>query len=199
MIAGPNGSGKSTLTNELMKLGLVFGDYLNADDIAATLSGSMMEIALAAQNEVRVRREAALAERRDHCFETVMSHPSHIDHLRAARAAGFETRLYFVATDDPEINVARVANRVLHGGHDVPVDRIVSRYHRCLSLLPDAIAAADDCLIFDNSRLDEPLRLLAIINGTSRLDWHDVDPAELPNWWKDIVKSMAGYWSERPF
>lgn len=75
-----------------------------------------------AQRQVQEAREAALASRRDYSFETVMSHPSHIDHLRRARAAGYTVTLIYVALDNPLINLDQVRNRVADGGHDVPPD-----------------------------------------------------------------------------
>ncbi|HEY3762032.1 MAG TPA: hypothetical protein VGN23_09825 [Verrucomicrobiae bacterium] len=56
-----------------------------------------------------------------------------------------------MATDDPAINLSRVRNRVKLGGHTVPEDRIVSRYHRSLDLLMDAIRHTNRTYIFDNS------------------------------------------------
>jgi predicted ABC-type ATPase len=188
MIAGPNGSGKSTLTRELERLGIPLGQYLNADDIAVGLTGDPVTVAATAQQVVRDRRAEALRLGQDHCFETVMSHPSHIDHLVAARAAGFETRLFFVATEDPLINVGRVANRVLHGGHDVPLQKISERYYRCLANLPAAIAASDSGLIYDNSSADALLRPIARIADGSLADIDSSSQRALrslpaPAWW----------------
>ncbi len=64
---------------------------------------------------------------------------------------GQSTYLYFIATDDPAINVSRVRNRVRLGGHPVPEDKIAPRYHRSLALLPDAVRATNRAYIFDNS------------------------------------------------
>lgn len=202
VIAGPNGSGKSTLIAALRSQGVDFGAYFNADDVAASLTGPPIEVARQAQEMVREKRAEALDKGIDHSFETVMSHVSHIEYMRAARAGGFEVRLFFVATDKPEINLGRVANRVAHGGHDVPQDRIVSRYFRCLENLPSAIAASDLAWIFDNSQSDLPHRLLAEI-GYSHLrhcgsviagDKFDgpyigleVNPEHIPAWWLSIL------------
>ena len=181
MIADPNGSGKSTLTRELERLGIPLGIYLNADDIAATMSGDPHMVVAGAQQVVRERRAEAIKGGLDHSFETVMSHPSHIDHLVTARAAGFDTRLYFVATEDPFINIGRVANRVKHGGHYVPFEKISDRYYRCLANLPAAIAVADEGLIYDNSEIDEPMRVVArIIEGI--ID--NLPSKNLPLWWR---------------
>jgi predicted ABC-type ATPase len=59
--------------------------------------------------------------------------------------------LYFIATDDPLININRVERRVAKGGHAVPKDKIVSRYYRSLELLMAAIHQTDRTYIFDNS------------------------------------------------
>ena len=68
-------------------------------------------------------------------LETVMSHPDKITLLEKARQSDYRTYLYYIATDDPAINISRVRNRVKQGGHPVPEDKIVSRYERSLSLL----------------------------------------------------------------
>lgn len=73
-------------------------------------------------------RYALLTSKQSFTFETVMSHPSKLDFLRDAQAAGFRTYLYFVATEDPEINVGWVRARVQKNGHHVARDKIVSRY-----------------------------------------------------------------------
>ena len=152
VVAGPNGSGKTTLTNQLRAEGIAFGRYINPDEIAKTLSGAYGDRVRQAQAIADAQRAACLDKRESFSFETVMSHPSKIEVMRQARALGFRTALYFVATESVELNIARVRQRVLLGGHDVPEDRIRERYRRALALLPDAIALADLMVLFDNSR-----------------------------------------------
>lgn len=84
-------------------------------------------------------------------FETVMSASAKVDFFCKAREQGFRTYLYYVATEDPEINVSRVAHRVSLGKHNVPKDKIIDRYHRSLDLLADAVTCADRAYVFDNS------------------------------------------------
>jgi predicted ABC-type ATPase len=192
MIAGPNGSGKSTLIEMLRKQGIDFGVYLNADDIARTMQGNGANVAAEAQKEVRRLRALAVEEKKDHTFETVLSHPSHIDHLRYAKSTGFEVVVYFVATDDPLINIGRVANRVERGGHDVPSDRIVARYHRSIANLAEALAVADEGAVFDNSSQSETMRLIA--------RWEDGQLVQTqsetrrPIWWHQFTSQI---WSKR--
>lgn len=84
-------------------------------------------------------------------FETVMSSEDKVLFLHKAQQRGFRTYLYFVATEDPIINISRVRNRVRLGGHPVPDDKVISRYGRSLGLLLEAIRYTDRAYIFDNS------------------------------------------------
>ena len=97
-----------------------------------------------------IRREL-LAAGESFTFETVMSSPDKVAFMREARAAGYRTYLYFVATADPSINVERVQLRVAQGGHDVPEDKIRERYARSIALLAPASEASDRAYVFDNS------------------------------------------------
>lgn len=151
VIAGPNGSGKSTLIEYLMRQGVDFGTYINADDIAREQKLDGDAGALKAQQLADELRDQCLCSGKSFSFETVMSHESKVQFMLRAKAAGFTTQLYFVATGDPNLNVGRVRTRVASGGHDVPEDRIVARYHRTIALLPQAMLASDRAVVFDNS------------------------------------------------
>lgn len=96
-------------------------------------------------------RRKLLEKRISFTFETVMSATDKIELLKFAQQLGYRTYLYYIATDDPEINITRVKQRVSQGGHDVPQDKIISRYYRSLKQLPAAIKASNRAYIFDNS------------------------------------------------
>ncbi len=97
-------------------------------------------------------------------FETVMSSPDKIEFLRTAQSRGYRTYLYYVATEDPAINISRVQNRVKMGGHSVPEDKIVSRYKRSLDLLKESLPFTSRAYIFDNST-HEHIWLAEITDG----------------------------------
>jgi len=84
-------------------------------------------------------------------FETVFSHPAKIEILKKAQACGFRTYMYFVATEDPQINLSRVRSRSRLGGHDVPEDKVIARYYRCLEQVKYALPHLNRAYFFDNS------------------------------------------------
>lgn len=153
VVAGPNGSGKSTLISYLAEKGIELGHYINADDIARARGLTGIEGALTAQRLADEERENCLRQGIDFTFETVMSHESKPQFMARARNEGYVVQLMFVATSNPQLNASRVRARVILGGHDVPLDRILARYHRSISLLPKAILASGRSIVFDNSRL----------------------------------------------
>ncbi len=131
-------------------------------------------------------RQKMLANGISFTFETVMSHRSKIDILARAQAAGYRTYLYYVATNDPAINISRVRNRVALGGHGVPEDKITPRYYRSLDLLTDAIGCTNRAYIFDNSgdSNEGKQTWLAEITDGARLE---LKTNEIPAWFQRSV------------
>lgn len=129
-------------------------------------------------------RDQLLAAGRSFGFETVMSHPSKVEVFARARAAGYRTYLYFIATESPVLNVFRVENRAALGGHDVPETKVIERYQRCLGLVADALAHAHRAFLFDNSGA-EPVWLAQL---TRESGFELKVPVEtLPMWFRTWV------------
>ncbi|GMO28118.1 MAG: zeta toxin family protein [Termitinemataceae bacterium] len=84
-------------------------------------------------------------------FETVFSHPSKIKEIQTAKKAGFKTYLYCIATSDHTIGMQRIQNRVRCGGHNVPVEKVKSRYFKTMENMIDAFKLCDKVFFFDNS------------------------------------------------
>lgn len=149
VFAGPNGSGKSTIT----KLAKVIEPYINADDIKRSIHCTDLE---AAQRAEQLRHEA-ISHQISFTFETVLSTDRNLRLLELAKSQGYFIRCIYVITCDPQINVARVKSRVFSGGHDVPTEKIISRYSKALDLLPQLIKVCDICHVYDNS--EDPVRI----------------------------------------
>jgi predicted ABC-type ATPase len=126
-------------------------------------------------------RRKALANSLSFSFETVMSARDKVELLREAQTRGFRTYLYFIATEDPAINVQRVKNRVADGGHDVPSDKIIARYHRSLQLLLEAIPYTNRAYFFDTS--EENAWYFAEATDGVRME---LKGDEAPNWFVPV-------------
>ena len=155
VFAGPNGSGKSTITNKFVQAnGLENIHYINADNIARILFSHIenyddrnMAAAIYAEQE----RQRCLNVKQDFMFETVLSTDRNLNFLQKAKSLGASIAGVYVLTRDPQINIKRVCNRIKDGGHGVPEDKIVSRYYRCLQLLPNFVDVVDRLMLYDNT------------------------------------------------
>ena len=143
VFAGPNGSGKSTITKGLP----ICGIYVNADEIKRLSRCSDLE---AAQEAEQIRQMLLSAEK-DFTFETVLSTDRNLDFLRRAKERHYEIHAVFVLTNDPQINVQRVHERVKAGGHDVPEEKVISRYEKAIKNLSKLVRIADYTRVIDNS------------------------------------------------
>ena len=151
VFAGPNGSGKSTITSMMTPI----GEYINADDIKKILRVSDLEAAQIAEK----KRNLCISNHDDFTFETVLSTDRNLKLLMQAKENDFFIKSFFVLTNSPYINISRVKQRVLLGGHDVPEDKIISRYKRSLEILPELIKVSDICNVYDNT--EEPMRIFS--------------------------------------
>ena len=169
ILVGGNGAGKSTYHRfSLEPLGLPF---VNADLLA--------RIVFAEAPEAHSYEAAQLAERQRYqlleqgvsfCFETVYSHPSKIDFIAHAKALGYQVIMVLIHLESTDLNQARIAGRVSEGGHNVPVDKVISRIPRLLDQVRASIPLVDVLRAYDNSSADDPFApVFTITNGSLRL------------------------------
>jgi len=111
-------------------------------------------------------------------YETVMSHESKMAFFQQATKRGYKVYLYFVATEDPEINISRVNLRVSQNGHAVAPEVIKKRYLKSLQHLKAAVKKTDRAYIFDNS--GSASKLIAQISAG--VDVEIIDLENIPNW-----------------
>lgn len=187
VVAGPNGSGKTSTTEKLLSNEWTADSvYINPDNIAQETYGdwnSQEAILNAAKEATRLRYEY-LQKRVNFVFETVFSSQEKLDFLKKAHNEGFFIRFFYVCTESPEINVIRVAQRYLNGGHEVPMSKIFSRYYKSLTLASQAIQFVDRAYVYDNSRDNELPRLLyRTLNGKI----HKRYTKDIPDWADSLI------------
>jgi predicted ABC-type ATPase len=154
VVAGPNGAGKTSITEAVLRHEWMQGCvYINPDNIARDEFGdwNSPEAVIKAANLAAERREQCLKERKDLAFETVLSGEDKVDFVFRAMDAGYFVRLFFVGTSDPSINAARIARRVMQGGHEVPIGKIISRYSKSIANCTLLARSVDRLYVYDNS------------------------------------------------
>ena len=182
VLAGGNGAGKSTFYHQyLSQYGIKF---LNADLIARAMDTDHSErLSYEAATLATEMRENMIARGESFCFETVFSHASKIDFIAAAKAHGYIVILIYIHLSDPSLNEARVYQRTLEGGHDVPAEKIQSRIPRTLKNIKTALPLVDEAWILDNSSGQNRFQQIAVIK--SGYCEKKVNP--LPAWTKDLL------------
>jgi predicted ABC-type ATPase len=179
-LAGSNGAGKSTFFRR--HLAATKYPFVNADEIAKRLGGSVDErlsrIAAGVADETRRRH---VERRESFVMETVLSDPvgEKVEFLASARRQGYCVVLVFIGLASAELSRGRVMQRVRdEGGHDVPDDRIESRFPRTLENLRRALPRVDVALVLDNSSPTEPYAFVALWR-----DGHAVRRIDSPPEW----------------
>jgi len=153
IIAGPNGAGKTTFALEyLPAIGL--GTFINADMIASGLSPFHPERQAAAAARLFLQEvEARIARREDFAIETTLSGRSYLKLIERLRADGWTVELYYLVLPSVEVSKTRVAERVSHGGHNIPAADIERRFPRSLrNLLESYRIAVDECRVYRSDR-----------------------------------------------
>jgi predicted ABC-type ATPase len=127
--------------------------YINPDEIAQTKFGDWND-----PNAVRKSveyceewREQLLREHKDFIFETVLSSDGKVDFIKRAKEEGYFIRVFFICTSTPAINASRIAKRVMEGGHDVPIHKIISRYQKAIVNAGQIAQFVDRLYVYDNS------------------------------------------------
>ena len=150
VIGGPNGSGKTTLTSYLIQKGRIKTPVINPDEIAFKEFGSY-SFHIKAAKVALARRKDAISQNTDYAFETTFSGNSEINEVLAAKSAGYQTILYYVALESMLDNVIRVEERRTGLGHHVEKEDILRRHEKSRLNLLKHVGLFDKVYLFDNS------------------------------------------------
>lgn len=184
ILAGPNGAGKTTWYNTAVEQGFIDPSlsFINIDLITLTeLGGYSGENFIKAELIARERISAHILSRESFMIESNLSKTSEYEWIGGLVKNGYEPVLYFLGTDDIDINKNRVKKRVREGGHDVPDVIIEHRYRMGLSYLKSKILIFKEAYIIDNS--EEESKVLVILKSGKIVKKESVCPA----WIEDLL------------
>ena len=177
--AGANGAGKSSLRAGGMDAVDV---EIDPNRVARRINpANPRAVDFAAGKEALRLFDATLAEGRSLSLETTLTGRSVLGRMRTAKDAGYEVVLRYVALDDPEKNIRRVAARAAGGGHWIEPDTIRRRVVGSLENLPAAMTIANRSVLLDNSDAAHR-QVLAMERG--RISFR---AADMPKWLEDLL------------
>ena len=144
LLAGPNGAGKSTFARSNFPELVGTGRFLNADDIARSLSpNDQAGASLRAARLALQRRQRFLDGSVSFAMETTLASRTLLLAVRHARRIGYRVELTYLYISNPQLCIQRIAQRVALGGHHIPVDVVMRRYEQSLRLLPRYLEVVD--------------------------------------------------------
>ncbi|TDJ67260.1 MAG: Zeta toxin family protein [Proteobacteria bacterium] len=152
-IAGPNGAGKTTFATEFLPNEADCPNFVNADLIAAGLYPFRPDSAGIRAGRLMLDQIHDYARRGESfSFETTLSGRGYARMIPRWQEQGYQVKLFFLQLPTPEMAIARVKQRVLEGGHDVPEAVVRRRFHsgwRNFELIYRDLV--DDWAVYDNS------------------------------------------------
>lgn len=178
-IAGPNGAGKTTFYHAHVAPAAL--RLVNADRLASELDIDPYAAARVADS----LRRALVGQRESFAFETVFSDPvgDKLSFLQETAANNFTVVLCFIGLSTAKLSEERVAMRVSQGGHDVPADKLKSRFPRTMANLKSAIATLPHVIVYDNSDLARPFQQIAVFENAVATKL----AKPLPRWLRNFV------------
>ena len=181
LVVGPNGAGKSTFIAFTLAPLLPRSVLVNADEIARQRwpddpTAHAYDAARIAADTRAKLIEAGVS----FIAETVFSHPSKLDLIRAAHCADYTVVMHVMLVPEA-LAVSRVQHRMAAGGHSVPESKVRGRYHRLWPLVAEAISMSDSAVVYDNSQHTRPREIARFASGVvvGSPDWPAWSPESL--------------------
>lgn len=209
LVAGPNGAGKSTLIRNLtpyLKLP-VAAPSLNADAIQVVLTNLFDNqpnllpqasvgtdsswLNLLAVTAVEATARASIRNQQDVLLETVLSSDKYLSLVHEAKAQAMHVGMIYIALPTPEEHIERVRIRHSQGGHDVPTDKIIHRWHRSHDMLGQFMTHLDTLYVYTNPMNQDAILLATKTNGVLTLHGDTALCPKITETLRDTTRSRA--------
>jgi predicted ABC-type ATPase len=167
VLGGANGVGKTTWYQAAVNTGEIDPQlpFINIDNIVLQeLGGYTIENVARAEDIARERMKELISSRKDFIIESNLSRSSDYDWIELMRKNGYQTSLFFLGTNNVEINKIRVRSRVAEGGHDIADPIIEQRYQTGFSYLKSQLLNFSTATLIDVST-DQPKKEVYLVSG----------------------------------
>ncbi|RBQ28357.1 zeta toxin family protein [Aliarcobacter vitoriensis] len=190
IFVGANASGKSTFISHLLNNKIIAGTYINPDLILK----EELKLEETKENYIKAfkiaedRRNELLQNNKDMIVETVFSTQEKVDFLFKLKEKNYDIVTFFTNTEDEQINVLYLYNRVKQGGHDVPIKKLIERKEKCFNNVKKSIKNIDCLILIDNSRINEPPIIVKSISQ-GNICFDNLVNLKI-NWIDDLTKDL---------
>lgn len=158
IVAGSNGAGKTTFALDYLMNETDCRYFINADLIAQGISPLNPVAAQMQAGRIFLEQLNNHIRKREHfCFETTLSGLAYLNKIRQWKKDGWIIILHYLWIPDPSFSAMRVKERVAQGGHDIPRNAIMRRWHKSLRNLFNYMPECDELSCYDNSDINRDL------------------------------------------
>ncbi len=145
IIGGANGCGKSSLLGILKSERNDLGIVIDANKLSAEFGSNI----LGAKKAINIIDDC-LNRGVSFTQESTLSGVKTEKTIIRAKEKGYLVRLYYIGLNSSNESILRVKNRVSKGGHNIPDDKVLSRFSSRFDDLMKILPYCDEATFFDN-------------------------------------------------
>lgn len=181
IIGGVNGVGKSSFTGVLKERSTDLGTIIDVDKITAELGGNALAGGKAALKKIRECIDKGVSFTQ----ETTLSGRKTEVTAKQVKELGYQVRLFYVGLDTATESLARIANRVRRGGHDIPENDVERRFAGRWEAVAKVLPYCDEAEFYDND--NGFVKVAEYRNGELRSVGE-----HRPQWLAELLTYLAG-------